>query len=357
MKHKSKKLNKYSKAKKNKKTNKLDKINELSVFFKSDKTSEQSQKSTTVQSNKKAKPDKLSKKAIQAKSDRAMKIISIGSPTLAVLFICFFMFKQFGNAPATAHGTITQYTESAVITTERVAESAVTTPEFTPETASISDGSIPAGMQETEEISLAYNEYTEDFFDNILFIGDSISGGFSGFEYLKPENVFSKIGLNPSSALTDKILDVNDKNKSEKTVAQKAVEFQADYLCIMLGTNGMSYLEPEYMIDKMQLLIDELKTEAPNSKLVLMTIPPVSYEYEIAEPDNIKLDHILKYNELLKDFAVQNDCLLVDVYSLLCDKSGYYNDKLVDADGVHCHANAYPIILHEVEMTIRESQK
>ena len=118
----------------------------------------------------------------------------------------------------TAITTVTSETEPPVETT--------TTPEETeaPETS------------ETEEVITAVESdvYEEAFFENDLFIGDSIGTGLVNYGYLSSNQVFAQIGLNPESART--------KEYGGYTAVTRAKELQPKRIYVMLGSNGLAYM-------------------------------------------------------------------------------------------------------------------
>lgn len=198
-------------------------------------------------------------------------------------------------------------------------------------------------VEETEpEITFVTEVYDPAFFENVFVIGDSLSTGFINYEYLKPENVFAQAGITPSSVMTTAI--------NGETALQKVSAFAPEYICIMLGTNGLSYLEADYMADKMSHFIDELKESCPDSEVLIVSIPPVTAEREIDKPE--KMEAILKYNSRIKELAEEKSVMFVDSFSRLCNEEGYLADAYAETDGLHLKIHAYPVILGSVKSAI-----
>ncbi len=280
----------------------------------------------------------------------ALIAIFILIAAILVLFGIYFLrqngFLQFENTSAeetlphvigsetTAVSEITETTTTTVTTTAiaAVSESSETTTES--ETEIPEDGSNPAKEVPTE--------YDKEFYNSVLMIGDSLSVGLVNYGFLQPENVFAKVGLTPASVMTTEI--------DEKLVYDKAAELSPSYICIMLGTNGLSYLSEDYMAEKMGEFIDELEIYCPDAEIVLVSIPPVTEAHEKEKPE--KLENITAYNEHIKNVADEKSVKYVDTFSLLQGVTGYLADDFAENDGLHFKAAAYPVVLSAVQTAI-----
>lgn len=197
---------------------------------------------------------------------------------------------------------------------------------------------------ETAETVPKYNstDYDKAFFSNSLFIGDSIFTGFSGFGYLDPNNVFAQVGLNPESATTKEINGV--------TAVKKAETMQPDYVCIMLGTNGLAFLSTDYMAEEMSKLIDDLRAVSPNSEIVILSIPPVTAAHESENPEKIPV--IMDYNSKLQKAADDKSCKFIDIFTMLQDDDGYLAVDYAEADGLHFLGKAYGVVLSRIQFEL-----
>jgi lysophospholipase L1-like esterase len=185
-----------------------------------------------------------------------------------------------------------------------------------------------------EEISEANNHYDENYFADDLFIGDSIMTGLSGYGYMPADQVFAKIGLNPSSALTEVVGD--------ETLIQKVQAMQPAHVYIMLGSNGIAFLSGGDMAAYMKTLCTEIQTASPGTDICVSTIPPVTAAYEANQTDySVTNAEINEYNALLKQMAADQGITLIDLHSRLTDADGYLADKYAEADGMHFLADAY----------------
>lgn len=225
--------------------------------------------------------------------------------------------------------TPTETTASVTTTVSVTTSETETSTSVTPET-------------EKAETMAASNEYNPEFFNRGLIIGDSISVGLVNYGYLKPENVFAQIGLTPASVLTADI--------DGTTVYTKAAGLDPDYICIMLGTNGLSYLSEDFMAEKMDEFIDGLRQTCPNAKILLVSIPPVTAAHESEKPE--KIENITKYNEHIAKLAEDKSVPYVNIFVLLQDSSGYLAADYAENDGLHLKGAAYPVLLSAIQTAV-----
>lgn len=231
---------------------------------------------------------------------------------------------------------ITEATESATTVAAQISETTVNV---------LLTEKVSETETETESVTepkYSSTEYDKEFFENSLFIGDSIFTGFAGFGYLEPENVFAQVGLNPESALTKEIDGV--------TAVAKAENMQPDYICVMLGTNGLAFLSEDYMAEEMSELIEGLKTASPSSEIIILSIPPVTAEHESQNPE--KITNIMDYNRKIQEKAEENDCVFIDIFTMLQDEDGYLSADYAEADGLHFLGKAYGVVLSRIQYEI-----
>lgn len=269
-------------------------------------------------------------------------IIILLCAVIAALGLYLYIFYT-GNKPEFLNVfTFSDTVEDSTVITpsETVSITQMTTTEEVT-TTSTSVITNDENVSDTEETKPKYNstEYDKEFYSNSLFVGDSIFTGFSGFGYLQPENVFAQVGLNPESVLSKKIEDV--------TAVEKATAMQPERICIMLGTNGLAFMGIDYMAKEMNEFVVELQAACPDSQIVILSIPPVTEEHEKDNPEKIPV--IEEYNSKLKTVAEDNNCLYIDIFTMLQDENGYLAEGYAEADGLHFLGKAYGTVLSRIQ--------
>ena len=269
-----------------------------------------------------------------APADIAANIIIIVLAAAIAVLLCIYFLKlggAFEPEPEPVVTTVTTTETTTVTTTETII---VTT------TSAATEESVPA-------ITLRLDEYDEAFFENILIVGDSLSTGFVNYEFLPAENIFAQPGLTPSSIMFTEV--------GGEMVYDRVTELEPEYICIMLGTNGIAYLEADFMYEKMILFIDELRANYADAKIVLVSIPPVTAEHETDVPET-NIEKIELYNSCIEKLEEEKDVIWVETYSILCDDTGYLAEEYAETDGLHLKIHAYPVILSRIQETIMNAE-
>jgi lysophospholipase L1-like esterase len=279
-------------------------------------------------------------------------ILIIGVILLMVYFVYTQIMKGMEDMPErttppmpTVTSPMAYYTTSATGTSpafsmyepEETTSSLIVTKAQTTTPAPVTSPDPNESEIDIESISGA-NNYDPKYFAGDLFIGDSIMTGLSGYGYIPAEQVFAKIGLNPSTALTESV--------GEYTLLQKVGAMQPIRVYIMLGSNGIAFLSASSMAEYMAQLCDEIQTASPGADICIVTIPPVTAAYEANLTEySVSNADINEYNALLKTVASDNGYTLIDLHSRLADGDGFLSDKYAEADGMHFLGDAYAAML------------
>ena len=257
---------------------------------------------------------------------------------LMVFFIYNYVTSEEGPAP-----TRTTPTEPGI--TDEPPD--ITEPDITTTPISMTKGTTtpPFGGDNPEFPLFTPGVYDDDFFTDDLFIGDSIMTGIHLYGFIPVPNVFAIQGLNPNSVKTEEI--------NGKTAYAKVEEMNPARIYIMLGSNGVAFMTGANMVTHMEEFISELKAIAPASEIILLTIPPVTAEYEASNPE--RTADINEFNALLKASALRNGYFLIDTAAILKDGAGHLAENYAEADGLHFKGSAYKAVLSLIQYTIENS--
>ena len=266
----------------------------------------------------------------------ALSAVIIGIIILIVVLVYFHMKEDTGNV----RGEIT--TTAATVPSETTDEPAVSDTDTKSEVTEASVGSDSSDPPVTEDGVVLPQTYNRDYFANDLFIGDSIFTGLYAYSYLDINNVYAAVGLNPESALTHQ--------EDGVTCVQKTETMQPRNIYIMLGTNGLAFLDGSYMAKQMLALIEALERACPTAKICILSIPPVTKAHE-AE-GNETMEKVNSYNEALKAYCNQGGYTYIDICSGLKDEEGYFSSKYAEADGLHFLGGTYQAVLGYIEQVV-----
>lgn len=273
-------------------------------------------------------------------------IVFLAIVLAALVGVYFWRNHSFADNPTAEITDINVIGTDTVVIPPETTVTETTTVSVTTTTVTETETSTEITSEsEKAETMAASKDYDPEFFDRGLIIGDSISVGFVNYGYLKPENVFAKIGITPASVLTTDI--------DGTTVYTKAAGLDPDYICIMLGTNGLSYLSEDFMAEKMSEFIDGLHQTCPGARIVLVSIPPVTAQHESEKPE--KIENITKYNEHISKLADEKSISFVNIFPLLQDSDGYLAADYAENDGLHLKAAAYPVVMSAIQSAVESS--
>ena len=265
----------------------------------------------------------------------ALNIVIVGVVILLVVLVYLHMKEDTDNGRTEAPTPTVSGSETVSESIEAGASESVT--------QETGDTDAYGSEETTEETTWSevtfVPTYNRGFFDNDLFIGDSISTGLYLYGYVDKDNVFAEVGLNPESAVSHRIDGV--------TSVEKTASMQPRNIYIMLGTNGLAFMDGSYMATKLIELIAELETACPTASIYIITIPPVTAEHEAEGSETMEL--VESYNARLRDICSQGGYGCIDLCSLLQDENGYLSSRYAEEDGLHFLGDAYIAMLSYVE--------
>lgn len=273
-----------------------------------------------------------------------LNVLIVGVIITLCVLIYLYMSGKLEDTNVANLGQETQTSAELTTTaiTTLIPETTTTTTLITTEELII-EGDDEETTADDTIVAIETDVYDEDFFENDLFIGDSIATGLFNYGYFKSEQVFAKVGLNPESALTDSIDD--------ESVIEKAERLKPKRIYIMLGSNGLAYMGNTYMSQQMKLLVEALQEASPDSYIYILSIPPITKEHESEGQETMVM--VNGYNKLLKDLADEIGVVYLDLCSELEDTTGYFSEKYAEADGMHFLGTAYKKMLSFIEKKIQ----
>lgn len=238
--------------------------------------------------------------------------------------------------------------ESTSETTSVPASETVTEP-LTQTAASeiVTECSVP--MAQTP-VTAAPSDYDSEFFENDLFIGDSISTGYSLYGFLKDKNVFAKVGLNPSTVLTKTVSTCY----GDIGVADMLAYTNPGRVYIMLGSNGIQWLSVGNMLQSTDTLVTLIEDCCPDAEVMIVSVPPVTPEYDATVEDIDVMSKINEYNASLSSYCSVKGMLFIDAASVLKNSSGYFDYTYAESDGMHFKSSAYKTLLSKIQSDVTD---
>ena len=184
--------------------------------------------------------------------------------------------------------------------------------------------SLPCPLPETEAVE-------DTYFDSAVFLGDSRTEGLSLYSGLKTGYFYTAVGATVESVFSKKNFETEG---GEKVPLLDAVaEQDCDKIYIMLGINELGWSKVKTFHDQYAKLVDRVRADHPEAKIVLQSIPPVSAKQE-AKKTYVNNARIAEYNGVIQALAEEKECYFLDVAACLTGGDGLL-PKDLNFDGIH----------------------
>ncbi len=271
----------------------------------------------------------------------------------ACLLIVSSLFSGCGTSDT--QGTteeVTQATEEQ--TTEATSEEVTETQEETTEKAE------EASVSEESPVTYEYTQVDDSYFNDAVFIGDSISYGFELYvteKHANGETVLGEAQFLTSGSLSygNSLWDVSNESvhptyNGEKMKLEDAIaQIKPGKIFILLGTNDVALYGVEQTIANADTEISRMLEASPGAEIFIMSTTP---KYSPAESDvdgalnNADIDAL---NVAMRQFAVEKGYNFMNIAPLFKDETGglaadYCSDK--EGMGIHFTSAAYDIWLN-----------
>lgn len=276
---------------------------------------------------------------------------------LIIICACLLIVSSFFSGCGTSDTQstteeVTQATEEQ--TTEATSEEVTETQEETTEEAE------KVSVSEESPVTYEYTQVDDSYFNDAVFIGDSISYGFELYVTKKRANGETVLGeaqflTSGSLSYGNSLWDVSDesvhptyngvKMKLEDAIAQ----IKPGKIYILLGTNDVALYGVEQTIANADTEISRMLEASPGAEIFIMSTTP---KYSPAESDvdgalnNADIDAL---NVAMRNFAVEKGYNFMNIAPLFKDETGglaadYCSDK--EGMGIHFTSAAYDIWLN-----------
>ena len=184
---------------------------------------------------------------------------------------------------------------------------------------------------------------SEEYFDDVLFIGDSRTDGlFYWGDLEEHSDFFARNSLSVFTALKKKILfhsatDGDSKMKLEEVLEAK----QYGKIYVSLGVNELGVSNIPKYYDTYKELLARIRELQPEALIYIQGIMHVTKKTAQSSPFTNNTN-IVERNQAISTFANGRDIFYLDMNELICDEEGNLRSDL-SGDGVHLKASAYSI--------------
>ncbi len=176
------------------------------------------------------------------------------------------------------------------------------------------------------------------YFDDALFIGDSLTRGFQEYQSgIENAKYAAYIGVGPKQFMEGLVENI----KGEKVAAMDEIRAaQAKKVYVLLGTNSMATLTDEAFLKYYTDFVRYLKQELPpETVFYLQGIPPVTAA-KFESDDKFSQERIKNLNEHIARIAYENDFHYLDLYAALSDENGNLREDIASGS-IHLNDRGY----------------
>ena len=201
----------------------------------------------------------------------------------------------------------------------------------------------PAEPLETSAEAVQTEPVSGEWFNDAVFVGDSITLGLSYYCDAEPgvlgsAQFFCAGSLGYASALWD-IDDpeaVHPYYKGQVYLSEECAEVtNAAKVFIMLGMNDIGIYGTDGALEYAEELYKRIKARSPNAALYIQSVTPILKGFE---EDDLNNSTIREFNAKLSSFCSEHGYKYFDVYSVMADENGYLrSDYCSDPESMGIH--------------------
>lgn len=186
-------------------------------------------------------------------------------------------------------------------------------------------------VPESERVTSAY-------FNDAVFIGDSLTTGIQLYNILPDTTVLAAVGVGLENIYTQEVIGTED---SKQTILEAADAQQPAKIYVMLGINGLKGLGADKTVELYRDLVQHLKETHPDSIIYVQSFMPINEQkFEANYGYNLTNAEIDECNEKLMAMAGEEQVYYVDVASAIKDETGGLPAEFT-TDGLHFKGEYY----------------
>lgn len=179
----------------------------------------------------------------------------------------------------------------------------------------------------------------EVYFDDAVFIGDSIMAGLELHGIFRNSTYAAAIGIGPQNAM-GKVYDTNTGKKSLQQILEGLEHFK---LYILLGANTLDTSEDgkakQYYAD----FLAQLVASYPDTLIYVLSIPPRTHHPQLTRPISSQR-HVVNYNQAIREMCQVHGLYYLDVFTAMLLPDGQPDASLLAGDGFHLSRKGSDIV-------------
>ena len=183
----------------------------------------------------------------------------------------------------------------------------------------------------------------EGYFDDALFIGDSISEGIKNSGAIPASQIIANKNVGLNSVAGGKPVYYT-KGSEPKTLFQAIQDLNPTpgKFYILLGANGMPGFDNETHIQYYYELVEQLKAAYPKAIIYAVSVTPMAEVSDYSK--KFSQEKINGFNELIRKMAGEESIYYLDVQTVLKNEKGYLVADYAPSDGLHMVRRAHDLM-------------
>lgn len=173
------------------------------------------------------------------------------------------------------------------------------------------------------------------FFDDAVFIGDSLTDGILQYEVMTNTTVLAGKGINLDSIYTKEIIKQADGSRLPIMTSLGQKKYTKVY--VMIGGNEVRDVEKDFYISRYGKLLDQIKELQPDATIYVQSILPVTSQNEYLMSNS----RIEEYNLALQALCKEKAVFYVNVAECMKDAQGELLPEAAAPDGMHLSPQYY----------------
>lgn len=180
------------------------------------------------------------------------------------------------------------------------------------------DGAVP----ESAEVAQSY-------FDDAVFVGDSVTEGMLIYDGMKNAKIFAGRGINLDTVYTAEVVKKADGGFA--TIMDSLENATCKKVYVMLGGNEVRDIAVSESMRRYGKVIDDAKRMQPDAIVYVQSVTPVT----LGNHYNVTNESIDAFNEALMALCKEKDVYYLNVAEALKDENGNLPEEASPNDGMH----------------------
>ncbi len=194
-----------------------------------------------------------------------------------------------------------------------------------------------------------YN-YGEGYIKKIVFLGDRTIYPLNNT--LHPNSYVIWSGENETLTLDYNISKtpiIDSNNNRHSSIAEAVKSYAPEYMVITVGLdNGVGYCTKENFKNYYSELIDSIKENSPDTRIILQSVFPVSRAIEKTTP-TLSIKKIVQANQWVAELCNEKNLRYLDTFTVLADKKGHLDPQYDSGDGITLNKAGYEKVLNYIK--------